>query len=127
MYITFSYDAIDGSGAWDEVQYKLNNLKDNQKKSAKVAISQTRKKNDARAVLFFTDQERPPNPEQVLSGTWQYKDFTTNSDYDKMYQKCQNFLNDELNAYQSYYARISMTNAGSHSSHLVVWYREMLS
>ncbi|HAA58294.1 MAG TPA: hypothetical protein DCE42_26260 [Myxococcales bacterium] len=114
---------------WDDVLKLLNALEtENERSSVKIAMSNISnsselRTNPCRAVIYYTTDDAPTPRDTSLTGTWDWSDNKADTDYDKMYDECLDSLN-ELSWDRSYNARISMTNAGSHTSHLMLWCRE---
>lgn len=127
--LTFTYQQFESHEAdddlWAQVVNALNGLNAQQRNSVKIASSD-QDNGPARTVLIYTGDDEPAGSISQLGESWSYTVFSTGSDYTEMYQECVDFLNgDELTDLQKYYSRISMTNAHSHKSNLVVWYRNM--
>ena len=128
--MSWTYDSFDSthadSGLWNQLQNALNKIPSaTQMLSAKVGTSNRISGNARGLIIYNSNLQKAPNP-NVLGDTWSYKDFSTSNDYETMYQKVVQFMNDPQNGLsdaQLFYADISMSNAETHDAHVVLWYR----
>lgn len=126
-YTYTSFETTDANDdLWKKIETHLNGLTEYQSVSVKIAASN---QNDgkARAVVYYT-RDKPSEGPKAPTGPWLSKVFSTDSDYDKMYQDVMAFLNgsdpDGPATSELYWSRISMTNAHTFKSNIVVWYRK---
>lgn len=127
--MVFTYQSFETKEAdselWGQMNNYLNSLSTKRTDSAKIGTSDQRTK-EARAVIISTDDKAPSIGS--LGDAWSYQEFLSGSDYDKMYQECVDFLNDDTNRLtltQKYYSRLTFTNASANDSKLLIWYRNM--
>jgi len=119
-----------GSALWNEVQNAANSLLKNEMLSLKIGLSD-RISGNARCVFFYISNMdgKIPNS-KILGTTWKYKAFKVSNHYESMYNEVVKFLNDPnsgLTINQKFWARISFDNAEDYDSHIVLWYRDMMS
>lgn len=126
--MTWSYQAFTSGQAdgdlWNQVINSLNKLNSSQALTVKISSSD-QKGGDSRAVYFYlVDPDQIPDP-ATLGTTWTFKEFSTNTNYNAMYQELADFLNNDtsLTNIQKFYSLTSMTNAQGHDSKLILWYR----
>lgn len=122
--MNFSYQEFTSGSAselWEQVQNHLNSLNDVQSGSAKVAASDI-SGGQARAVVVNCNSSDKTPHFDPMSG-WDFKSFTTDDEYKKLYQDCTDLLN-ELPPLIAYSARVCMNNAEGSDAKLTVFYRK---